>query len=145
MSTAAEQYRALVSRLESINEAPLDPRSQAERESQMAAVKGAFQDYEAAEKAAAAKPAVPAKPAADPKVGELVKKLQTVLNTKGAQLTVDGVMGVKTIEAVIKALETPPQAAQPTQPTTQPAPQPAAPALDQGSLSPWAKGGLFNR
>ena len=120
MTTAAEQYRALVQRLESIQEAPEDPRSPEERDSQMAAVKGAYQDYQDAE-AKSAQPAASTPPAAQPSpVSGDVKKIQTLLNAKGANLTVDGKLGANTLAAIVKHLETeastPAQAAQPGRP-----------------------------
>lgn len=157
MTTAAEQYRALVNRLESITEAPEDPRSPEERDSQMANVKNAFKDYEDAEekkqadamKDYASKLTGSAAQTAQPASSD-VKKIQTLLNTKGANLTVDGRLGPQTIKAVLQALEAnaPAQAAQPAQ---EPAPaagvhQPFT--VGQKSAGPtdaWSKGGLFNR
>lgn len=145
MTTAAEQYRALVNRLESIQEAPVDPRSPEERDSQMAAVKGAYSDWEDAEKAKTepAKTAGPAKPLS-PVSGD-VKKIQTLLNQKGANLTVDGRLGANTLAAIVKHLEAevakPAQAAQPSaQPAAQPSAQPAA-AGQQTMTVPGAFGG----
>ena len=136
MTTAAEQYRALVAKLEEIS----DPRSQEERDSQMANFKGAYKDWEDAEAKAAAKPAAPPSP-----VSGDVKKIQTLLNQKGAKLAVDGRLGAQTLAAIVKHLESetaaPAQAAQPTQ---QPAQPQAAPAPTTPS-TPWSKGGLFNR
>lgn len=147
MTTSAEQYRALVTKLESITEAPVDPRSPEERDRQMANVKGAYQDYQDAEEkkhsdamknygqqlAAQSAPTSPV-------TGD-VKKIQTLLNAKGAKLTVDGKLGAETLAAIVKHLESEtsktPQAAQPT--ATQAAPTPTGP------VDPWAKGGLFNR
>lgn len=148
MTTAAEQYRALVQRLESIQEAPVDPRSPEERDSQMAAVKGAYKDWEdteAEKEKAATKPAVTPSP-----VSGDVKKIQTLLNQKGAQLAVDGRLGANTLAAIIKHLESetaaPAQAAQPAasqgagiyKPFT--VGQQTAQAQDA-----FGKGGLFNR
>ena len=155
MTTAAEQYRALVQRLESIQEAPEDPRSQEERDAQMAAVKGAYKDWEDAEEkknsdamktygqqVSAAKSA-PASP-----VSGDVKKIQTLLNAKGAGLVVDGKLGANTLAAIVKHLEAeagaPAQAAQPA----------AEPQQGAGIHKPFtvgqptdafSKGGLFNR
>lgn len=150
MTTAAEQYRALVQRLESIQEAPEDPRSPEERDSQMAAVKGAYQDYQDAE-AKSAQPAASTPPAPQPSpVSGDVKKIQTLLNAKGANLTVDGKLGANTLAAIVKHLET--EASTPAQ-----AAQPAAEPQGAGIYKPftvgqttaptdaWSKGGLFNR
>lgn len=153
MTTAAEQYRALVARLESIQEAPVDPRSPEERDSQMAAVKGAYQDYQDAEEKKNADALktygdkFTAQSAPTSPVSGDVKKIQTLLNAKGANLTVDGKLGANTLAAIVKHLETeastPAQAAQPA-----PAAQPAGthkPFTIGQPTDPFAKGGLLNR
>ena len=128
MTTAAEQYRALVNRLESIQEAPVDPRSPGERDSQMAAVKSAYADYQDAEdkKYSDAMKTygqqVTAQSAPTSPVSSDVKKIQTLLNAKGANLTVDGKLGANTLAAIVKHLEAaqPQQAAQPAVDKRQP-------------------------
>lgn len=146
MTTAAQEYRALVAKLEAITEAPVDPRSPEERDSQMAAVKGAYKDWEDAEADAAKKSQTPAPNAQPSPVSGDVKKIQTLLNQKGAQLAVDGRLGAKTLAAIVKHLET-----EPAQQAQQPTAQPGANAVDTAqnmigkALDPWAKGGLFNR
>ena len=159
MTTAAEQYRALVSRLESITEAPVDPRSPEERDSQMAAVKGAYTDYQDAEdkKYSAAMKNYGQQLAAQsaptsPVTGD-VKKIQTLLNAKGAKLAVDGKLGADTLAAIVKHLEA--GQGQPGQPPKwsiygQPVPSSTSTPTSAVSASantqdPFARGGLFNR
>ena len=173
MTTAAEQYRALVARLESIQEAPVDPRSPEERDSQMAAVKGAYQDYQDAEEKKNADALktygdkFTAQSAPTSPVSGDVKKIQTLLNAKGANLTVDGKLGANTLAAIVKHLESEQgQAGQPPkwsidgQPVSGKEPQwsidgkpvtntqgPSTPvgAVSNQPQDPFAKGGLFNR
>ena len=147
MTTAAEQYRALVAKLEEIN----DPRSQEERDAQMANFKGAYKDWEDAEseKAKATKPsAAPAQAAQPSPVSGDVKKIQTLLNNKGAQLAVDGKLGAQTLAAIVKHLEaeaTPAQAAQPAAPAGAHEPFTVGQTKAAVPTDAWAKGGLFNR
>lgn len=158
MTTAAEQYRNLVNKLESIQEAPVDPRSQEERDSQMAAVKGAYKDWEDAEEKKSAdalknygKQFTANQTPASPVSGD-VKKIQTLLNAKGANLAVDGRLGANTLAAIVKHLEAEQgQAGQPKwsidgQPVpSAPAQGPSTPTADTTNATPWSKGGLFNR
>lgn len=158
MTTAAEQYRALVARLEAINEAPEDPRSQEERDSQMANVKSAYADYQDAEAAQAKKAVAPTTAPLSPVSGD-VKKIQTLLNAKGAKLNVDGKLGAGTLAAILKHLESEQgQAAQQPNPGKdpqwsidgKPVTNTQGPSTPVGAVSnqpqdPFAKGGLFNR
>ena len=166
MTTAAEQYRKLVAKLEEIN----DPRSQEERDSQMANFKGAYQDYQDAEEKKNSdamnnygQKVAAANTASAPAASNDVKKIQTMLNAKGAKLAVDGRLGTNTITAIVKHLEGE-QGAKWTidgEPVTgknpqwsidgKPVPQSNSATTDISNLgkqtasTPWAKGDLFNR
>lgn len=156
MTTAAEQYRALVQKLEALHEAA-DPRSQAERDSQMANFKGAYADYQDTEdkKHSAAMKDYGQKFAAaqaptNPVTGD-VKKIQTLLNAKGAKLNVDGRLGADTLAAIVKHLESEQgQAGQPPKWSIDGQPVPSSTTTPVSAVSakpqdPFAKGGLFNR
>ena len=142
MATAAEQYRTLVAKLEEIN----DPRSQEERDAQMTNFKGAYQDYQDAEDKKHSDAMknygqqLTAQSAPTSPVSGDVKKIQTLLNAKGANLTVDGKLGANTLAAIVKHLEAEAAPAQAAQPAGTHKPFTIGQPTD-----PFAKGGLLNR